>query len=114
MYAVELEPETRGKPLVWTPAQLAHFLDFHADDRLIFPWRPALLRGFRCGELADMADDAFDVAAGTITVNVALLLMGSRLVWGKPKSKAGERTVGLSPSAAEAGKAHRKRGCASA
>jgi integrase len=109
VYAVELEPETRGKPLVWTPEQVAHFLDFHEDDRLIFLWRLALLRGFRRGELAGMADDAFDAAAGSITVNVALLLMGSRLVWGKPKSKAGARVVGLSPDTVEAGRAHRAR-----
>jgi integrase len=109
VYAVELEPETRGKPLVWTPAQVAHFLEVHDDDRLIFLWRLALLRGFRRGELAGMADDAFDPAAASITVNVALLLMGSRLVWGKPKSRAGERVVGLDSGSVSEGKAHRKR-----
>jgi hypothetical protein len=79
VYAVEPEPETRGKPLVWTPAQVAHFLDFHAADRLIFLWRLALLRGFRRGKLTGMADDALDTSAGTIAVNVALAQIGSRL-----------------------------------
>jgi integrase len=72
-------------------------------------WRLALLRGFRRGDLAGMADDAFDPAAASITVNVALLLIGSKLVWGKPKSKAGERVVGLDSGSVEAGKAHRAR-----
>jgi integrase len=109
VYAVELEPETRGKPLVWTPEQVAQFLDFHAEDRLIFLWRLALLRGFRRGELAGMADDAFDAEAAAITVNVALLLLGNMLVWGKPKSQAGERVVGLDKGSVEEGRAHRTR-----
>ena len=109
VYAVELEPETRGKPLVWTPAQVAHFLDVHAEDRLIFLWRLALLRGFRRGELAGMADDALDADAAAITVNVALLQIGKRLVWGRPKSRAGERVVGLDRGSVEEGRAHRTR-----
>ena len=51
VYAVELEPETRDAPLVWDPAQVAHFLDFTADDRLALLWRLVLLRGFRRGEI---------------------------------------------------------------
>jgi integrase len=109
IYAVELEQETRAKPLVWTPEQVAHFLDYHADDRLIFLWRLALLRGFRRGELAGMPDDAFDPATATILVNVALLHVGSKLVWGKPKSKAGERIVGLDAGSVKEGNAHRAR-----
>jgi len=109
IFAVELEPETRDPVKVWTPEQVGHFLDFYADDRLYFMWRLALLRGFRRGELAGMADDAFDPAAASITVNVALLLIGNRLVWGKPKSKAGERVVGLDRGSVDAGKAHRSR-----
>lgn len=30
IFAVELEPETRGTSLVWTPDQVAHFLEFTA------------------------------------------------------------------------------------
>lgn len=109
VYAVELPPEERGPVKVWTPEQVGHFLDFHAGDRLIFMWRLALLRGFRRGELAGMADDSFSPEDASITVNVALLLIGSRLVWGKPKSRAGERVVGLDSGSVEAGKAHRSR-----
>ena len=45
VYAIELEPETRAAALVWTPAQIAHFLEHTADDRLHFLWRLALVRG---------------------------------------------------------------------
>ena len=109
VFAVELEPVSRAPSLVWTPGQVGHFLDFHADDRLIFLWRLALLRGFRRGELAGMADDAFDPAAASITVNVALLLVGATLVWSKPKTRSGERVVGLDKDTVDEGKAHRRR-----
>jgi integrase len=109
VYAVELEAEVRDPVRVWTPEQVGHFLDFHADDRLYWLWRLALLRGFRRGELAGMADDAFDPDAASITVNVALLMVGSKLVWGKPKTRAGERVVGLDSDSVKAGKAHQSR-----
>jgi integrase len=107
VYAVELEPETRDAPLVWDAAQVGRFLEHTADDRLHFLWRLALVRGFRRGELAGMADDDFDAAEATIAVNVALLQIGGRLVWGRPKSKAGERTVDLDQGSVIAGRAHR-------
>jgi integrase len=108
VYAVELEPETREKLLVWTPEQVASFLDYTRNHRLHFLWRLALLRGFRRGELCGMADEDMDLDAASITVNVALLQVGGRLTWGKPKSKAGERVVGLDKGTVTAGKAHRK------
>jgi integrase len=107
VYAVELEPETRDAPLVWDAGQVGQFLAHTADDRLHFLWRLALVRGFRRGELAGMADDDFDAAEATVTVNVALLQIGGRLVWGKPKSKAGERVVDLDRGSVVSGKAHR-------
>jgi integrase len=107
VYAVELEPETRDAPLVWDPAQVAHFLDFTADDRLALLWRFVLLRGFRRGEICGLADVDVDAAKAAVTVNVALIQVRGRLVWGRPKSKAGERVVGLDKGSVAAVKAHR-------
>jgi integrase len=109
IYAVELEPETRDPRLVWDAQQVGHFLTFHAEDRMAWMWRLALIRGFRRGELAGMGDDDFDAADASIKVNVALVKVGGRLVWGRPKSKAGERTVDLDADTVKAGKAHRSR-----
>jgi integrase len=109
IFAVELEPVDSGPVKVWTPEQAGRFLDVHQGDRLYWLWELALLRGLRRGELCGMADDAFDPKAAAITVNVALLVVNGRLVWGKPKSRAGERTVGLDADSVTAGKAHRKR-----
>jgi len=109
VYMVELEPDTHATPLTWSPEQVGVFLAFHEADRLIFLWRLALLRGFRRGELCGMADADFDAEESAITVNTALLEIGGRLVWGKPKSRAGERVVDLDEDSVSEGKAHRAR-----
>lgn len=108
IYMVELEPETRDAPLVWDPAQVAHFLDFTANDRLALLWRLVLLRGFRRGEICALADADVDTARAAVTVNAALVQVGGRLVWGRPKSKAGERVVGLDQTSVAAVNAHRR------
>jgi integrase len=107
VYAVELAPETRAPALVWTPAQVAHFLDYTADDRLALLWEFLLLRGFRRGELCGMGDDAVDADRAAVTVNVALIQVRGRLVWGRPKSKAGERVVGIDRDTVQGVSAHR-------
>ena len=109
IYAVELDPEIREQALTWDPDQVAHFLDFHADDRLIAMWRFVLLRGFRRGELAGLADEDVDLDAGTVRVNVALLQIGGKLVWDTPKSAAGGRTVDLDEDTIVVARAHRAR-----
>jgi integrase len=108
VYMVELEPEVHVAPLTWSPEQVARFLDFHADHRLIFLWRLALLRGFRRGELCGMGDSDSEDEEGSISVNVALLEIGGKL-WRKPKSKAGACVVGLDEGSVEEGRAHRTR-----
>ena len=107
IYIVELETETRVAPLVWDPDQVARFLDFTANDRLACLWRFVLLRGFRRGEICALADADVDATRAAVTVNAALVQVGGKLVWGPPKSKAGERVVGLDRGSVEAVKAHR-------
>lgn len=109
VYAVELEPETRDRPLVWTPQQIARFLEFTADDRLACLWRLVVLRGFRRGEICALADGDVDTGRAAVTVCAALVQVGGKLVWGRPKSRAGERAVGLDAGSVAAVKAHRAR-----
>jgi integrase len=89
------------------PAQVTRFLDFTADDRLACLWRFVVLREFRRGETCALADTDVDTARAAVTVNAALVRVGGKLVWGRPKSRAGERVVGLDKGSVEAVKAHR-------
>lgn len=68
-----------------------------------------MLRGSRRGEICALADVDVDAARAAVTVNAALVQVRGRLVWGRPKSKAGERVVGLDRGSVEAVKAHRTR-----
>jgi integrase len=107
VYAVELAPETRAAPLVWDPEQVARFLNYTADDRLACLWRLVLLRGFRRGEICALADDEVDTDRATVGVNAALVQVGGKLIWGRPKSKAGERVVALDKGSVASVKAQR-------
>ncbi len=107
VYAVELAPEMRAAPLVWNPEQVARFLDYTADDRLACLWRLVLLRGFRRGEICALADDDVDTDRATVAVNAALVQVGGKLIWGRPKSRAGERVVALDKGSAASVRAHR-------
>lgn len=109
VYMVELEPEVTAEPLTWSPEQVARFLRYHKEDRLYWLWRLALLRGFRRGELCGMGDADFNPDDGAITVQAALLEIGGRLVWGKPKTRKGERVVDLDAVSVKEGKAHQAR-----
>jgi integrase len=65
---------------------------------------------FACAELEPgHLGQQVSSAAAMITVNVALIQVGGRLTWGKPKSRAGERVVGLDKGTVAAGRAHRAR-----
>jgi integrase len=55
-----------------------------------------------------MADDDIDTERAAVTVNVALVQVGGRLVWGRLKSKAGKRVVALDSGSVAAVKAHRR------
>ena len=93
---------------MWTPGQIARFLEFTADDRLACLWRFVVLRGFRRGEICALADTDVEIEGAKVTVSAALVQVRGRLVWGRPKSKAGERVVSLDKgSAAAAARAHR-------
>jgi integrase len=92
---------------VWDPAQVAHFLEHTRNDRLALLWRLVLLRGFRRGEICGLGDGDVDADRAAITVNVALIQVRGSLVWGRPKSKAGERVVSLDKGSVAGVKAHR-------
>jgi len=42
-------------------------------------------------ELAGLADEDIDLEAAAITVNITLLQVGGKVIWGKPKSRATAR-----------------------
>jgi integrase len=95
VYAIELEPETRPEAKRWSATQAAQFLASSADDPLGPLFRIVLLRGARRGEACGLRWSGTDLEAGYLTVARPLLLIGARVVEGRPKTQAGERKIWL-------------------
>jgi len=70
-------------------------------------YRLVLLRGFRRGELGLRWSDA-DLDAGCIQIRRTSLKIGGEVVEGRPKTRAGERTVWLDQATTDLLKAHRE------
>lgn len=104
--AVELPPETRDPARVWSPEQVARFLEYSAEDRLGLLFRIVLLHGPRRGEAlgllrADLSKDRRRVKVWQTVLHVA-----GKVVIDTPKTRAGERTLSLDSGTAELIPAH--------
>jgi integrase len=95
VYAVELEPEITPEAQRWTAAQARTFLAASADDPLGLLFRIVVLRGARRGEAVGFRWSGTDLDAGFILVERPILLIGSEVAEGRPKSRAGERLIWL-------------------
>jgi integrase len=97
----------RHKVAVWTPQLTGAFLDFAQDDDLAVLWRLIALRGLRRGEALGLAWPDVDFERGTITIRRALVVAGTEIMWGTPKTTYGERVVHLDSGTVDALRAHR-------
>jgi integrase len=76
---------------VWTPSEVAKFLEFTRDDRLGVLWEFALHTGLRRGELAGLRWRDVDLSSGKVSIVVQRTTDGYRVVMVEPK--AGSRRV---------------------
>jgi integrase len=98
---VEMPAEYRDPRLVWSPEQVAHFLEFAAEDRLAALYRLVLLYGPRRGEAVGARRSAFNHANRELKVIRPILQLGGKLVESRPKTRAGERTLYLDQATAD-------------
>ena len=71
---------------------MRRFLAEAGADRLAACWRMTLY-GLRRGEVAGLTWDAVDLAAGTVTVGAARVVVDGRVIVKPPKSDRGYRTL---------------------
>jgi integrase len=86
----------------WTRAQLGSFLDHVAEDRLFALWRVFATTGMRRGEVCGLQWKHIDFKRSTIRVRQAAVVVGSKVVLGTPKTKAGRRDVSIGRGTLEA------------
>jgi integrase len=93
---------------VWTPNQLAQFLNHVAGERDVALWAVLAETGGRRGEVLGLQWDRVDLDAGTVLISRALVRVGGKPTWGTPKNH-GIRTVSLPASTVALLREHRKR-----
>ncbi len=72
-------------------------------------FRLILTRGLRRGEAVGLRGRDVDLAAGLLHVRPAAVLVGPDVQLGPPKTKSGERVVGIDAATVAALRSHRKR-----
>jgi integrase len=104
---VELDPEPTHARDVWTPSQLARFLEHSKGDRLGPAYRLLALTGLRRGECLGLRWADVDLEAGRATISQQLTQSGKELAFGEPKTRRGVRTITLDAESVTVLKAHR-------
>ena len=104
---VDLEPEPLRQRDVWTPSQLATFLDATEADPLGTALRVACLTGLRRGELCGLRWQDVDIDRSQLTIEQQLVQSGRELIFGLPKTRKGIRVVSIDPETVAALKRHR-------
>jgi integrase len=106
---VELETVPKHEVTVYDAEQIVRFLSATRDDRLAVGWRLILLLGMRRGEMLGLrwAGVHLDDEHPYLEVTDTVLQLGGKVIAGKPKTWAGERTVFLDPDTVGLLKAHR-------
>jgi integrase len=93
----------------WTAEELAKFVETTQSDRLYPAWLLALTTGLRRGELAGLRWSDLNLDEGTLTVSVARVVVGYKVVDSTPKTPKSRRTIALAPAVVETLKGHRTR-----
>jgi len=83
------------RKMIWSAEELGHFLD-GAREHPFYPlWLLAVTTGGRLGELLGLTWDDLDLAAGRLTIRQSVQRVAGEWVFGNPKTRAGERIIGL-------------------
>ncbi len=91
---VRLPSVVPARPAPWGTGDVRHLLA-NAEGVMGVLVRLALATGMRRGELLALTWDDVDLDAGCVHVRRARVQVGSRVVAGPPKSRAGQRTIWL-------------------
>lgn len=94
--ALEARKEVKNRPVL-TPAQVEQLAHAMPDDWAIAVWLGAYA-GLRYSEMAGLQRGDIDLTTGTISVRRGIKMdVGGKLVVGPPKSRAGNRTLHITP-----------------
>lgn len=93
---------------VWTPDQVAAFIDAARTDRLAAIWRTAAMTGLRRSEICGLQWPDIDLDIGRLSVRRARVVVDGRTVTKPPKTARSRRSVDLDAGTVAALKEWRK------
>ncbi len=93
---------------VWTPEQVATFLDRVTNSRYFAAYYLAITTGMRRGEVLGLRLQDIDFDAGQIAVRRSLVAVGSHIYLKEPKTAAGRRSVSVTPDVLAVLRSHRQ------
>lgn len=91
---VKMPRAAKAERATWSESQLRAFAKVAAGDRLAACWRLTML-GMRRGEVCGLRWSDVDLAAGTVTIGHARVLVDGQVIPKDPKSERGFRTLPL-------------------
>ena len=100
---------TRPAVAVWTPQQLADFLDQTAEERLFALWWLIALRGLRRGEAAGLRWSDIDLDQHQLEIIRQRTTAGHQVIECPPKSAASARIIALDKHTVRVLRAHATR-----
>jgi integrase len=101
--------EPPSKPEMWSPQQLARFLEATSGDRLYPMWVLAVTTGMRRGEMCGLRWEDVDFEEGSLTVKGARVMVRGVPTDTTPKTSAGHRRVGLDEATVAILREHQRR-----
>lgn len=104
---VEMPEARRAIARVWSPEQVAAFLQSVEQDPLYLMFRLVLLHGLRRGEVTGLRWSDVELNNALLEVTRPLVKVGGRTVESRPKTDAGGRFVDFDADTAEMLKRHR-------
>ena len=91
----------------WMAAELRHFLDHVADDRLAAAWHLVAVSGMRRGELLGLRWSDFDGERASVSRSV--VSVRNELSFSEPKTSRGRRSIALDKDTVAELREHRRR-----
>jgi integrase len=94
---------------IWTVQEALKFLEHAQNDRLHALWYTTLFTGMRRAEVLGLQWANVNLEEGEILVRTTLVEIEGKLIMGEPKTRAGRRTIAITPDTVQVLKAHAQR-----
>lgn len=109
----DLATHPRGKSearmRVWSPSEVARFLEFVAGDRLTAAYLLLATTGMRRGEVLGLRWKDVDLQKSRLSVAQTVVTVDYQVQFSAPKTAAGRRSIALDAHTVEGLKEHRRR-----